>query len=47
MKNGVRKVGYTKEPGISPNKLFDEMATVALAQFDAKTRLHTSLQVHA
>jgi hypothetical protein len=29
---------YAKEQGISLNKLFDEMATVALAQFDAKTR---------
>jgi len=29
---------YAKEQGISLNKLFDELATVALAQFDAKTR---------
>ncbi|MDY0121211.1 MAG: toxin-antitoxin system HicB family antitoxin [Sulfurimonas sp.] len=29
---------YAKEQGISLNKLFDEFATVALAQFDAKTR---------
>jgi len=29
---------YAKLQGISLNKLFDEFATVALAQFDAKTR---------
>ena len=29
---------YAKEQGISLNKLFDELATIALAQFDAKTR---------
>ena len=29
---------YAKEQGISLNKLFDEFATVALAQFDAKVR---------
>ena len=29
---------YAKDQGISLNKLFDEFATVALAQFDAKTR---------
>ena len=29
---------YAKEQGISLNKLFDELATVALAQFDARTR---------
>ena len=29
---------YTKDQGISLNKLFDEFATIALAQFDAKTR---------
>jgi len=29
---------YAKEQGLSLNKLFDEFATVALAQFDAKTR---------
>ena len=29
---------YAKAQGISLNKLFDEFATVALAQFDAKTR---------
>ncbi|MBN2965335.1 toxin-antitoxin system HicB family antitoxin [Sulfurospirillum sp. T05] len=29
---------YAKEQGISLNKLFEEFATVALAQFDAKTR---------
>ncbi len=29
---------YAKEQGISINKLFDEFATVALAQFDIKTR---------
>jgi len=29
---------YAKEQGISLNKLFDEFATVALAQFDANTR---------
>ena len=29
---------YAKEQGVSLNKLFDELATVALAQFDAKTR---------
>lgn len=29
---------YAKEQGISLNKLFDEFATIALVQFDAKTR---------
>ncbi len=29
---------YAKEQGISLNKLFDEMSTVLLAQFDAQTR---------
>ncbi|MDF1883464.1 toxin-antitoxin system HicB family antitoxin [Sulfurimonas sp. SAG-AH-194-C21] len=29
---------FAKEQGVSLNKLFDEFATVALAQFDAKTR---------
>jgi len=29
---------YAKEQGVSMNKLFEEFATVALAQFDAKTR---------
>ncbi len=29
---------YAKDQGISLNKLFDEFATVALAQFDVKTR---------
>ena len=29
---------YAKDQGVSLNKLFDEFATVALAQFDAKTR---------
>jgi hypothetical protein len=29
---------YAKQQGVSLNKLFDELATVALAQFDAKTR---------
>ena len=29
---------YAKDQGISLNKLFDEFATVALAQFDAETR---------
>ena len=29
---------YAKDQGLSLNKLFDEFATVALAQFDAKTR---------
>ena len=33
-----RLKAYAKEQGISLNKLFDELATVALAQFDAKTR---------
>ena len=28
---------YAKDQGISLNKLFDEFATIALAQFDAKT----------
>jgi len=27
-----------KDQGISLNKLFDEFTTIALAQFDAKTR---------
>ena len=29
---------FASDQGISLNKLFDEFATVALAQFDAKTR---------
>lgn len=29
---------YAKEQGVSLNKLFDEFATLALAQFDSKTR---------
>jgi len=29
---------YAKQQGISLNKLFDEFTTVALAQFDARTR---------
>lgn len=29
---------YAKDQGISLNKLFDEFATIALSQFDAKTR---------
>ena len=29
---------YAKDQGLSLNKLFDEFATVALAQFDAKVR---------
>ena len=29
---------YAKAQGVSLNKLFDEFATIALAQFDAKTR---------
>ncbi len=29
---------YAKFQGVSLNKLFDEFATIALAQFDAKTR---------
>ncbi len=29
---------YAKDKGLSLNKLFDEFATVALAQFDAKVR---------
>ena len=29
---------YAKEQGVSLNKLFEEFATVALPQFDAKTR---------
>ena len=29
---------YAKAQGVSLNKLFDEFATVALTQFDAKTR---------
>ena len=29
---------YAKDQGICLNKLFDEFATIALAQFDAKTR---------
>ena len=31
---------YAKQEGISLNKLFDEFATVALAQFDAQTRFN-------
>lgn len=31
---------YAKDQGISLNKLFDELATVAIAQFDAKTRFN-------
>ena len=33
-----RLKAYAKEQGVSLNRLFDELATVALAQFDAKTR---------
>ncbi len=35
---------YAKDQGVSLNKLFDELATIALVQFDAKTRftLHAS-----
>ena len=33
---------YAKDQGISLNKLFDEFATVALAQFDAKTRFEVA-----
>jgi len=29
---------YAKEQGVSLDKLFDEFATIALTQFDAKTR---------
>jgi len=29
---------YTKSKNISLNKLFDELATIALTQFDAKTK---------
>ena len=29
---------YAKERGVSLNRLFDELATIALAQHDAKTR---------
>ncbi len=29
---------YAKEQGVSINKLFDEFATIALAQFDIRTR---------
>jgi len=35
---------YAKDQGISLNKLFDEFATVALAQFDAKTRFSLMAQ---
>jgi len=33
-----RLKNYAKSKEISLNKLFDEFATIALAQFDAKTR---------
>ena len=33
---------YAKDQGISLNKLFDEFATIALAQFDAKTRFEVA-----
>ena len=33
---------YAKDQGISLNKLFEEFATVALAQFDAKTRFEVA-----
>jgi predicted DNA-binding protein len=33
-----RLKNYAKQRGISVNKVFDEMATVTLAQFDAKNR---------
>jgi len=33
---------FAADQGISLNKLFDEFATVALAQFDAKTRFTLS-----
>jgi len=32
---------YAKDQGLSLNKLFDEFATVALAQFDAKVRFES------
>ena len=35
---------YAKDQGISLNKLFDEFATIALAQFDAKTRFEIAAQ---
>ena len=35
---------YAKDQGISLNKLFDEFATIALAQFDAKTRFESRKQ---
>ena len=34
---------YAKEQGVSLNKLFEEFATVALAQFDAKTRFEIKI----
>lgn len=34
----IRLKQYAKQQGISLNNLFYEFATVALAQFDAKTR---------
>jgi hypothetical protein len=33
-----RLKNYAKQRGISLNKLFDEMATIALAHFDARNR---------
>ena len=33
-----RLKAYAKAQGISLNKLFDELATIALTQFDTKTR---------
>lgn len=32
---------YVKDQGLSLNRLFDEFATVALAQFDAKVRFES------
>jgi len=36
-----RLKNYAKSKEISLNKLFDEFATIALTQFDAKTRFDT------
>jgi len=35
---------YAKDQGLSLNKLFDEFATVALAQFDAKVRFESRVK---
>jgi len=35
-----RLKSYAKSKEISLNKLFDELATIALTQFDAKTRFN-------